>query len=143
MVGEALAGLSAFKTVFDILSALKGMDDAAKRNAAVYDLWEKVTTVQQRYTAAIEQVETLKAELARFETWEAEKEKYELKPTGTGGLVFMLKPAERGTTTPHWLCPNCYEQRKKSYFTAPAAGMFICTTCKTAFRFHGQPRWLD
>lgn len=86
MVGEVLTGLAAFKSMFDIAKAMKDMDDAVKRNAAVYDLWEKITAVQEQYTAAIEQVDTLKAELARFETWETEKEKYELKGTGTRWL---------------------------------------------------------
>lgn len=41
MVAEVFAGISAFKTMFDIAKAMKDMDDAVKRNAAVFDLGEQ------------------------------------------------------------------------------------------------------
>ena len=41
MVGEALAGLSALKTAFDLAKGLKDITDVANRNAAVIELQEK------------------------------------------------------------------------------------------------------
>ena len=41
MVGEALAGLGALKTAFDLAKGLKEIDDAARRNAAVIELQQK------------------------------------------------------------------------------------------------------
>jgi len=43
MVGEVFAGLGAIKTAFDIAKGLKDIDDAARRNAAVIELQQKIT----------------------------------------------------------------------------------------------------
>ncbi len=134
MATEAIMAISAFKTAFDIAKALRDMDDAVKRNAAVYDLWEKITAIQEQYTAAIEQVGALKAELARFEAWESEKQKYELHGLNRAGFAYVLKPAERGTQPPHGICPQCYENRIKSILQPNGAvrsieHAWLCNRC--------------
>jgi hypothetical protein len=50
MVGEVIAGLGAFKTMFDIAKSLKDMNDTVNRNAAVAELWEQIISAQARYT---------------------------------------------------------------------------------------------
>ena len=35
------------------------------------------------------------------------------KDVDAGALVYMLKPDERGTEPPHWLCANCYGKAQK------------------------------
>jgi hypothetical protein len=145
MVGEAIAGLSAIKTAFDLAKGLKDISDAANRNAAVIELQEKILTAQQAQAALVERISELEKQVANFEAWDTEKEKYELKPVGDHGIVYMLKPSARGTEPPHWLCPNCYEQRKKSYLQkAPIhGGLYVCQPCKTNITAHGGPKWLD
>ena len=135
MVGEAFAGISAFKTIFDIAKALKGMDDTVKRNAAVSDLWEQITSVQARYTAALERVHDLEKELARFETWEREKQRYERKNVGFGAFAYVLKESERGAETPHWVCTNCFESGKiktlqYGRFEKGTGAYWRCPDCK-------------
>lgn len=78
MVAEVFAGLSAIKSAFDIAKGLKDIDDASRRNAAVIELQEKILAAQQAQTTLIETVRELKARVAELETWEAEKERYEL-----------------------------------------------------------------
>jgi len=114
MVGEAFAGLSAFKAMFDIAKAMKDMDDAVKRNAAIAELGEQIITAQTRYTAAIEEVSDLKEKLGRLETWNAEKQRYELKTFGTG-FAYVLKPEAAGGEPPHQICANCYARGNKSF----------------------------
>lgn len=114
MVGEVFAGINAFKTMFDIAKSLKDMDDSVRRNAAVADLWEQIISAQERYATTVKQVHDLKKELAHFETWEAEKHRYELKDLRWGAFAYMLKPGMRGTEPPHWICTNCYEHNHKA-----------------------------
>lgn len=114
MASEIIMGLSAFKTMFDIAKSMKDMDDTVKRNAAVADLWEQIISAQTRYTAAVEQVDELKAQLTRFETWESEKTRYELKQLYRGPFAYILKDGQENNEDPHALCTNCYQQRFKS-----------------------------
>lgn len=114
MVADIIAGLGAFKTMFDIAKSMKDVNDTVKINAAVADLWEQIITAQARYTAAIEQVDELKAQLTRFETWETEKQRYELVELHMGSLAYSVKELMRGNEPAHYICPNCYQQNKKS-----------------------------
>ena len=111
MVAEIFGGLSAFKTMFDLAKAIKDMDDTIKRNAAVADLWEQIFTAQARYTAAVDRVTELEEKLASFETWDAEKQRYELKqlvPTGPT-FAYALKPDAQSGEPFHCICATCYQ----------------------------------
>jgi|SRR5665213_786518 len=114
MVGEVLAGFSAFKTMFDIAKSIKDMDDSVRRNAAVFDLGEQIIATQARYTAAIEEVRELKEKLSHFETWEVEKQRYELKQLYRGPFAYLLKVGQENGEDAHGLCTNCYQRGLKS-----------------------------
>jgi hypothetical protein len=88
MAAEVLAGLGAFKTMFDMAKGLKEMNDAAIRNGAVIELQEQILSAQAAQAALIERVRALEAEVASFEKWEADKQKYELKEIRPGVLVY-------------------------------------------------------
>ena len=137
MVGEAIAGLSAVKTAFDIAKGLKDIDDASRRNAAVIELQEKILTAQSAQAALIERVGYLEKEVARFETWETEKQRYELKDVGMGSLAYSVKDAMRGSEPPHQICAACYEHRKKSILQPGDEAwhsVLKCPECKTTIR---------
>ena len=71
----------------------------------------------------IEQIGTLKTELTRFETWDREKIRYELRHVGDGSFAYVLKQDTGDSEPTHWICPNCYENRKRSILqpAGPAA----------------------
>jgi hypothetical protein len=106
--------LGIFKTAFDIAKGLKDIDDATRRNAAVIELQEKILAAQSAQAALIEIVPKLEDEVAGFETWYAEKQRYELKEFGRGAFAYALKvDAQRGEPA-HLICPTCYENHRKS-----------------------------
>lgn len=136
MVAEVFAGMTAFKAMFDITKSLKDMDDAVRRNAAVSDLWEQIIAAQVRYTAAVEQVDELKEELRRFETWEAEKKRYELYDIHRGFYGYILKEGSENGEPPHALCTNCYQRGFKSILQSSGHmtahdHSWDCPACKT------------
>jgi hypothetical protein len=53
MVAEVLAGLGAFKTMFDMAKALKDINDAAIRNGAVIELQEQILGAQVAQAALL------------------------------------------------------------------------------------------
>ncbi len=114
VAAEFLTGLGAFKTMFDIAKGLKDTNDAAVRNAAVIELQEKILGAQAQQTALIEQVRQLEEQVAGFETWQAEKSRYELKDLKRGFFAYIPKVGEEGGEPPHALCTNCYQKGVKS-----------------------------
>ena len=48
--------------------------------------------------------------------WRTEAQRYELRDIGSGNWAYMLKPEERGSEYPAWLCPTCFAQGLKGGF---------------------------
>ncbi|OKO73613.1 hypothetical protein AC628_23950 [Bradyrhizobium sp. NAS96.2] len=134
------------KTAFDITKGLKDIDDKVRLNSAVIDLQEKILTAQQEQATLIGEKHDLEREIARLKAWDAEKQNYELKAIGSGSVAFMLKPSARGSEPPHWLCPNCYGENKKSFFQPTGnmiqrAQVYRCQGCQSTVSVEGRPMW--
>lgn len=114
MVSELLAGLSAFKSMFDLAKGLKDINDAAARNSVAVELQEKILATQAQQAALIERIGELEHEVARFETWETEKQRYKLEALPPGTHVYTLKPEMAAGEPPHHICQTCYQRSKKS-----------------------------
>lgn len=114
MAGEIFAGFSAFKTMLDMAKALKDLDTATARNSAVIELQEKILAAQTEYAALTERVSYLEEEVARFENWEAEKQRYQLEELPPGIFVYALKKGMERGEPPHKICANCYQKGLKS-----------------------------
>jgi len=154
MVSELITGLGIFKTLLDMTKGLKDINDAAVRNGAVVELMEKIITAKEQQTALLERIGELEKEVASFETWEAEKQRYELKevPGHNKVLAYALKPEAQGSEASHWICTKCYQDRKASILQPEErvpgrARVLCCPTCKTDFYVsglwepdHGRPK---
>ena len=137
MVAEAIAGLSAIKTAFDLARGLKDIHDAANRNAAVIELQDKILTAQQAQSALIERIRDLEAEVASFESWEAQKNRYKLEKLPPSIFVYTLKPEMASGEPEHHICAKCYEHRKRSILhgMGKEGGIetFHCRECDSKF----------
>jgi rubrerythrin len=150
VVSEIMAGLSALNSAFGMAKALKDINDTAVRNAAVIDLQGQILTAQEAQAALVERVRQLEEEVANFKTWEAEKQRYEMKTLGSGVFVYMLKPETRGAEPPHWVCANCYGNQKASILQSTGEmtvgrPSFRCPSCKTTVvlsRNLATPQWI-
>ncbi|MBV8136622.1 MAG: hypothetical protein JO121_13485 [Deltaproteobacteria bacterium] len=70
------------------------------------------------YASALDRIRELEKEVNDLKAWGAEKEKYQLTeisehPQGSA-LVFALKDQAGSTEPKHRLCPNCYQDGRKS-----------------------------
>ena len=153
MVAEIYGGISALKAAFDIAKGLKDINDATVRNTTAIELQQKIMAALVTQSTLLERISELEKEMARFEKWEAEKERYELKNLGrASAFAYMLKPDTRGSEPPHWVCANCYRQRQISivqHTAGPTRPGYACPACETtvtprnlAFA-EGGLRWLD
>jgi hypothetical protein len=153
MVAEAFAAVSALKAAFDIAKTLKDMNDAVARNAAVIELQGQILAAQEAQSTLTERIRELEKEVVGFKAWEAEEQRYELKSLGWGAFAQVLKPEVRGGKPPHWVCTNCYSQRRISIIqNAMIRGVGMrwhCPACKTEttpsqdMYAAGMPKWPD
>ena len=74
MAAELITGLGIFKSLFDMAKGLKDVNDATIRNGAIIELQETILSAQEQQAALVEHIRELEKEVARFETWETEKQ---------------------------------------------------------------------
>ena len=120
--------ISTIVSVFEGLNAavkiLKGAverRDNTKINAAVSDILAKLMEantvalkLQEKHAALLNEKSALEAKLLQMETWNAETARYELKERAPGVLAYAAKEDARGSEPAHWICPQCYEDGRKS-----------------------------
>jgi hypothetical protein len=133
MVAEVFAGLGALKTAFDIAKGLKDIDDTTRRNAAIIELQEKILSAQATQSNLVESIGELKTRVAELESWEADKQRYELTELGPGTVCYVVKESMRGREPMHRICANCYAAGKKGFLQQHVKGShydrFVCHKC--------------
>ncbi|WOH79013.1 hypothetical protein RX327_24235 [Bradyrhizobium sp. BEA-2-5] len=110
MISEAMAGASALKTAFDMAKALKDINNAATRNAAVIELQEKILSAQQAQFEMSKRVDELEKQLAVIKSKADERNRYQLKDYGAGTFAYELKPAESRGEPLHRACAKCFNE---------------------------------
>ncbi len=142
--------MTATKAMKDILEAMVGLRDANtfqterfKLQSLIIDAQNSIFSANEERSALLERVRDLEKTIAEFETWDTEKQRYELKTIAHVALVYAMKKDADTTEPAHWLCANCYNNRKKSffqYFTHGPPGpdytksIWECATCKAQIR---------
>lgn len=112
---DLAVGLTAFNTMMNAAKALKDMKEDSVRLQASIDLQRDIFATQQNYTELLKTVGALEAKIASFETWDTDKQRYELKEHGTNGVkAYALKDGVEPPELPHSICPDCYQQRKRT-----------------------------
>jgi hypothetical protein len=138
MAAEVIAGLGLFKIMFDTAKGLKDINDAAIRNGAVVELQEKILAAQAQQAALVDRIRELEKEVADFEAWDREKQRYQLTDHGRGTFTRALKPGMEAGEPFHRICAHCFEQRRKSILqhSHRVAGQehVGCPSCKLTFR---------
>lgn len=82
-------------------------------NDALLEAQQRMFEVQTSHAEMAEKVRKLEEELAKYQSWEREKKRYELQKTEAGGQVYRLKPDMADGEEAHDLCPNCYQEGVK------------------------------
>ena len=153
-IKSAIDGLKAAR---DIAKTAIGLRDAALLQTKVIELNELILSAQSSaldaqadQLALIERINELEKEVARFKTWDTEKQRYRLIQFVPGAVAYVLKQSEAHGEPGHALCANCYERGVKSILQSNgepriADHAFECPFCKTAIKNHGHepPEFAD
>jgi hypothetical protein len=144
------AALSSLKAAKDIAQAMIGLRDAAAFQEKQIEFQSKLLdannaafAAQEERSAMLERISELEKEVTRLEAWEAEKQRYELKPLAAGSFAYTLKTEAQGTEPPHHICTRCYEHQQKSILQKVETSLagthmrippkYRCPECKSEF----------
>jgi hypothetical protein len=146
-------GIKALKTAFDIAKEAKDLTDTTAMRSKIIDMQSLIMEAQasaidarEDHAAQVEKIRGLEAQVANFEAWDDEKARYEMNTPWTGATVYALKKSESRGEPPHWLCANCYQNRKKSILSVmgfapgPPYGEYfwLCPSCGAKIRINHE-----
>ncbi len=131
---------SAFELLSSGLKLIKDLTASADVKAKVSELYEVVLAGQSRALESglreqrlIDEISSLKEQLRKVETWETEKQRYELHKFRSGHFAYALKENAAANEPAHYICATCYNESKKSFLHETRDQGFRGTTfmCKT------------
>ena len=133
---------SPLKTAGELAQGLVNVRDQIKLGDTVIKLQAQILAAQQgasaaqaRETEMAEEIRGLKARVAELETWETEKQRYQLERLPPGVFVLSLKPEIANGEPPHCICQTCYQRGQKRILSwdEPFAGTHHvrCHECGT------------
>jgi hypothetical protein len=123
---SALAGLvSSMNAAVNITKAMKDVHDANIIQTKVFELTREIMSAQACAMQAqlaeatlLNRVRELEAEKSKLETWNTEKQRYELREVSTGVFAYVMKPGMVQGQPSHMLYANCYDSGSRATLQA-------------------------
>jgi hypothetical protein len=81
----------------------------------ILDAHQGLFAAQEAQSADARRIAELEQEIVRLKDWSAEQERYQLVDIWRGSVAYMPKPEMDEGEPAHWLCSNCFNQRRKSF----------------------------
>ena len=141
MMTEANVIVTSIKTTIEIVKGLKSYYDAHTITQVQSELLQQLLniqmgtlTLQEKYSALINEKDELANKLVQFEQWQKTESEYELQEIDSGKYAYSSKNSQQSKNPAHWLCPQCWEDRKKSILQEEhqydGQVHYICHRCK-------------
>jgi hypothetical protein len=102
------------KAIVETHDEMKLRDLKLEFTTSLLDVTQKQLALAESYQAHLDANEKLKKQLAAYERWEQESQRYQLHQPSPGIFVYALKPDHAAGQPPHWICAACYNEGKKT-----------------------------
>jgi hypothetical protein len=110
---KAISGILKTSRNVEINKAIAGVLDS------LVDVQAKLLSAQSNYDALARVKRELEQKIVDYEKWDSEAARYEFKEWASGIFVYELKKDHASGEPIHRLCPNCFQQHKKSILVKP------------------------
>jgi len=146
MLAEISSLVASSKAAHDIAKGISSLKSEVDRNESVSKVLEVLISVQMQalsVNAIAQKLQEEKFELTQkvmeFKKWSETEAQYELKEIAPGILIYAYKKGDDAIEPMHWLCPNCWHDKKKSIlqrnYHDSNSGMYACKKCDTIFEW--------
>ncbi|WP_019865682.1 hypothetical protein [Methylovulum miyakonense] len=122
------------KAILDARDTLASLEKLNALQAEISSINTGYFSLLQQNTSMLAEVDNLKKEIARFETWESEKTRYKLTQIGMGVVAYALKEAEANGEPPHWVCTNCFGKSKKFILNGTFHNNIVTHMCSRDYK---------
>lgn len=146
LVTFATSALTLSTGLQKLVSGTKAEADVSKLHGVLVSTHQNALVAIRDQMALEREKVQLERKLEAFDRWDNEAAKYVLSSVGDGIVAFRLKSEANNREPSHLLCPNCFEQRRKSYIQRTATTKWsnaidahvhvhICHGCSSHFEF--------
>jgi len=150
MIMDISTSLAALKSMAEFAKLIiSSKVDAAVREKAIelqsiiISLNSDMFSMQAQYGAVLQANQALEQKIAELEQWETEAARYELKEIVPAVFVYAIKPESATAEPSHWICPDCYQNKRKSILqrkTKTRLGtIYACLSCGAQIVDHTKP----
>jgi len=133
-IGLVSAITGTAKRLLETREEVKVNEVAIQLQGIVLDLQSEMMIIQSDYQNILRSREELEKKLVEQESWDKERARYVLKNVGAGVFVRALNATAIPSEPAHWLCANCYDEKKKSIMQGCAVNTYRCPRCKVEIR---------
>jgi hypothetical protein len=148
-IAEITGLISSAKAAYDIAKGIDSLSEevAVKEKAAellriIIAQTDDIMSLQEKYEKLSDSKKTIEEKLANLENWKEIASQYQLEQVSPG--VFAYVPIRNSNVSDpmHWLCPRCFEDRKKSILQLAKERFvpfkYICLECQNAIYVDDQ-----
>jgi len=139
-MGSISAIAASINAAVNITKAMKDLRDLTLVQSKVIELQGVILeaqtglfTANKERASLIEEIREAKSKIAQLETWNAEKQRYQLTDIGDGNFAYVLGQSMSSGEPPHYICTACYGNSKKSilqhFETGSGSHVVICPSC--------------
>lgn len=150
----AAAGLASFshinnivKTFFEARDRAINLEQVNALQSEIASIYAGYLALQQQAFALAAEKDNLKKEIASFETWNNEAERYKLVRVRDSVFAYALKESHANGEPPHWLCANCYNKRIKGFVTKYQKHIKSrecnCSNCNFSMFTGSEPKYAE
>jgi len=120
-----------YKDIVSLLSRVLSPSQAIEVNQYILNLEKRCSELYNENTKLTQKIMKLNAKIAEHDTWEKDKEKYEIVQISPSTFAYQLK----GTT--QIFCPKCFNDDRVPIHIRPPHTTFVrmqqCPKCKSAY----------
>jgi hypothetical protein len=139
---EIVTLITSVKSAYEIAKGISSLKAEVERNQAIAKILEILLSAQadalsmrEDYQELLQSKEELSKKLREFEQWQQIESQYKLEEIHRGVYVYTTKNPEALGQPKHWLCANCWQEKKKSILQAnyhhESGAKYTCPRCKT------------
>src|SRR3954469_5745036 len=126
-MGSIAAAVSSLKGASDIAKGLLSLHTMAEVQSKAIELNQSIIDAQHQIFAAnaaqaqlVERVRHLEGQVAAMEDWNSEKQRYKMVTAYGAVTAYAVHKSISNGETPHYLCANCFQGRKRSILAQTA-----------------------
>lgn len=146
MIAEISSFIASSKAAYDIAKGIYALKSENDRNESISKILEVLITAQFQASEVLAKAHETEIEkhnltkkLMELEKWSETEKQYELQEVYSGIFAYVYKKGEEATEPVHWLCPNCWQEKKKSIlqcdFKNESASSYTCQRCRKAIKW--------